>query len=176
MSERDNQLLGPMAAFIGARLQYPNPHINGQGNPWVSTILVEQHKEKCWYIRVYCKLAHESLVRKKWQWLKDNKDTFKGPSRFMPNIDVSAAEPTREFYARCVKRDAMHYREVYRDMVTSSRTSRRRSVVKLTTQSCCTTRILKSKAGFWSWLSTTRPASTGLRSSVRGTTSRTSTS
>lgn len=118
MNERDNQLIGPLAAFVGARLQHPNPEINGQGNPWVSTILVEQYKEKFWYARVYCKLAWPALVKQKWQWLKDNKELMsKRPARYSTRIDVTADEPTDEFFAACVKRDALYYREVYRDAV-----------------------------------------------------------
>lgn len=117
-SDRDNRLIGPIAAFIGARLQYPNPAVNGQGNPWVSTIRVEQHKEKFWYVRVYCKLAAPELVAKKWQWLKENQELrSQVPVRYVAPVDVTGDEPTPEFYQRCLKRDAMYYREVYMDMV-----------------------------------------------------------
>src|SRR5579885_617892 len=70
-SREELSLIGPIAAFIGARLQYPCPVVNGQGNPWTSTILVEQHKEKFFRVRVYCKLADNDLVKKKWSWLRD---------------------------------------------------------------------------------------------------------
>jgi len=111
-------LIGVIAAFIGARLQYPNPRINGQGNPWVSTISVDQHKNKFDDVRVYCNLAQPALVRQKWLWLKENQH-LKSEIRsfYFPNIDVSADEPTDEFLDRCIKHDAMYYREVYEDMV-----------------------------------------------------------
>lgn len=116
---QDDTLVEPIAAFIGARLQYPNPQVNGQGNPWVSTILVKQHKSKFGKIRVYCKLAWPALVKEKWEWLKANqqlKETLR--SRYFPaDVDVSDDEPTAVFYDRCIKKDAMHYREVYMDMV-----------------------------------------------------------
>ena len=124
--EKDNfDLIGPIAAFIGARLQYPNPEINGQGNPWVSTILVEQHKEKFWYIRVYCKLAWPALVQKKWEFLKDRHRRCEAGEKFYwhPSKSLYAMlgahgdEAPAEFLQRCALHDAMYYREVYMDAV-----------------------------------------------------------
>ena len=106
MSEKeDNDNLHVIAAFIGARLNYVLPPCNSgvRGGKLVSTIRVDQHKEKFWYIRIYCALADDSLVRDK--WFRDNND---GP----PDD-----EPTPEFKAKCLKNDASHYRNVYREMV-----------------------------------------------------------
>jgi hypothetical protein len=122
---RDNDLIGPMAAFIGARLQYPCPHINGQGNPWVSTIHVEQHKEKFFAIRVYCTLAEQDLVKKKWEWLRDRAARMAAGEKFYDRLhnDVIRSKlttdeaPPAEFVARCLKHDAIHYRKVYLEMV-----------------------------------------------------------
>jgi hypothetical protein len=115
---RETDLIGPIAAFIGARLHYPNPEVNGQGNPWVSTIKVDQHKEKFWKVRVYCDLAAPGLVKQKWEWYKANFEVMKQrPSRYFPHIDTTAEEPSPEFFDRCVKGDAMYYREVYMEMV-----------------------------------------------------------
>lgn len=124
--EKENfELIGPLAAFIGSRLQYPSPAINGQGNPWVSTISVDQHKEKFWYIRVYCTLAEPDLVLKKWTWLKDRQrrldagekiycHAWKGLAEMLAG---GGEEPTPEFFTRCALHDAIHYRKVYMDAV-----------------------------------------------------------
>lgn len=118
MDRKDLQLLGPIAAMIGARLHYPNPLINGQGNPWVSTILVEQHKEKFFYIRVYCKLAEPGMVKAKWDWIRAHQEMkSKIPSSYFPSDDVSEPEPTQAFIDKCFRRDAFHYRRVYLDAV-----------------------------------------------------------
>lgn len=41
MTKEELRSIDTIAAFIGARLHYPNPLVNGQGNPWVSTISVD---------------------------------------------------------------------------------------------------------------------------------------
>ena len=118
-------LIGPIAAFIGARLHYPCPEINGQGNPWTSTILVEQHKEKFFRVRVYCKLAWDGLVKQKWAWLRDRQAREDAGEKFYDRLrddELRAklktdVEPPPEFYARCARHDAIHYRQVHMDMV-----------------------------------------------------------
>lgn len=125
MNRREEQLIGPMAAFIGARLQYPCPGVNGQGNPWTSTIRVDQHKEKFWAIRVYCTLAADEMVLEKWNWMKDREKRIAAGEKFYERLrdDVIKAqlkdsdEPTPEFKARCLLHDALHYRKCYREMV-----------------------------------------------------------
>jgi hypothetical protein len=123
--EENFGLIGLIAAFIGARLQYPCPMINGQGNPWMSTISVDQHKEKFWYARVYCDLADPDLVKKKWDWLRDRQIRINAGEKFYDRLhsDVIRSQltehvdPTPEFFARCVMHDAIHYRKVYMDAV-----------------------------------------------------------
>jgi hypothetical protein len=123
MITRDESMIGPIAAFIGARLQYPCPEVNGQGNPWTSTIRVDQHKEKFWGVVVYCNLADPDLVREKWVWIRENKEQMgKLPRRVTGKLgkldaDYSADEPSDAFKARCLFHDAMHYRECYLDMI-----------------------------------------------------------
>lgn len=118
MKKEDQQLIGPIAAFIGARLQYPCPEVNGQGNPWVSTIEVAQHKEKFFGVRVYCRLACPELVQKKWDWLRQNKDMqARLTRRRITQGEFEGDEPTDEFRARCLLHDAIHYRKVYMEMV-----------------------------------------------------------
>lgn len=102
--KKDFDLVGPLAAFIGARLNYILPRCNSahRGGKSVSTILVEQHKEKFWYARVYCTLAAEGMVLAKWhaeRLVGDNSD------------------PTPEFVAKCLRADAIHYRNCYMDAV-----------------------------------------------------------
>lgn len=119
----EEQIIEPIAAFIGARLQYPCPEINGQGNPWVSTISVTQSKEKFWHVRVYCELAYPELVKQKWQWLKQREaKRLAGEQTYsritQGTIDMLvASEPTPEFTMRCLRHDAIHYRRVYLEMV-----------------------------------------------------------
>lgn len=118
MKQEDLRRLHKIAAFIGARLHYPCPLVNGQGNPWVSTIKVDQHKEKFFYVRVYCKLAHKDLVTAKWEWMRANEETVaRVPKKYFPDGFVSGSEPTQEFVDRCLKGDAIHYRKVYMQMV-----------------------------------------------------------
>jgi hypothetical protein len=123
-NEENFKLIGPLAAFIGARLQYPCPEINGQGNPWVSTIRVDQHKEKWWYVRVYCDLADPSLVQKKWDFLKDRQRRMDAGEKFywhgwkgLPEMLAASETPTPEFFARCALHDAIHYHKVHMDTV-----------------------------------------------------------
>lgn len=128
MSDEDNQLIHTIAAFIAARLRYPYPSINGQGNPWVSTISVDQHKEKFWQVRVYCELAEPALIKEKWQWLKARQRRIESGEKFyrvhtQPE-QIVADDPTPEFIARCLKSDAIYYREVYRDMLALRPTAR----------------------------------------------------
>jgi hypothetical protein len=104
---KDFELIGPLAAMIGARLNYVLPRCNSArgGEKLVSTILVEQHKEKFWYVRVYCKLADETMVTNKWL------DALHWASNTDPPL------PTDDFRARCFRHDALHYRRVYLDAV-----------------------------------------------------------
>jgi hypothetical protein len=101
----DFELVGAMAAFIGARLNYEFPPYNGsvRGGKPISTIRVEQHKEKFWYVRVYCTLADDGLVTTK--WLEERERERDGE------------EPPAEFRARCLRHDAIHYRRVHLDML-----------------------------------------------------------
>lgn len=101
----DFKLVAPMAAFIGARLNYVLPVCNSgkHGGKLVSTIRVDQSKEKFWYARVYCELADDGLVTDK--WLVEHER------------EVDCEAPTPEFRAKCFKRDAFHYRQVYLDMM-----------------------------------------------------------
>jgi hypothetical protein len=93
-----------MAAFIAARLNYVLPECNSgvHGGKPVSTIHVDQHKEKFWYVRVYCRLADDSLVTKK--WLAERRQ------------EADGEVPSAEFRERCLHHDAIHYRVVHRDM------------------------------------------------------------
>lgn len=106
------------AAFIAARLQHPCPGINGCGNPWVSTIRVDQYKAKFDHVCVYCELADTALVAQKWAWLKANDaEPSKMPSKYTMQVDLSSEIPTAEFNRRCILRDAMHYRTTHFEMV-----------------------------------------------------------
>lgn len=108
-----------IAAFIAARLRYDYPMCNGAGNPWVSTIYVEQHKEKFGEVRVYCTLAYPQLVKAKWDWMKANPELRKMLTlkHFAPDL-TECEDPTSEFTARCRLHDAIHYRKVYMEMIT----------------------------------------------------------
>lgn len=90
--------IGACAAFIGARLQHRKPLCNSR-NPRCSTIHVEQYKEKFGDVRVYCTLADDEEVRAKWE------------------EEGNGGDPTPEFRAKCLARDAYFYRRVYLDMV-----------------------------------------------------------
>lgn len=108
------------AAFIAARLQYNNPPCNDE-NPWVSTISIDQHKTKFGFACVYCQLASDELVKKKWRWLKIRQERIEsGEKIYGVRIDPSllaSDELTEEFRKRCLLTDARHYRNVYMDMV-----------------------------------------------------------
>lgn len=119
MSERDNRLIGPIAAFIGARLQYPCPDVNGQGNPWTSTIRVDQHKEKFFGVVVYCSLGDRELILQKWNWCRDNKEKLSHlPRRLSPHgVKFEGDAPTPKFSAQCLFHDALHYRRCYLEMI-----------------------------------------------------------
>lgn len=88
-----------IAAFIGARLQHPQPPCNGRSP--VSTIRVDQYKTKFNSVRIYCHLADEKLVYNAWD------------QRY-PN---SLSSPAQAFIDRCWMIDAEHYRGCYIDMV-----------------------------------------------------------
>jgi hypothetical protein len=94
----DFDLIGPMAAFVGARLQHPRLECNGR-NPRISTIRVEQYKEKFWYARIYCTLAEEDEVKAKWR------------------AEGRLGAPNEDFFARCMLHDARYYRKCYLEMV-----------------------------------------------------------
>lgn len=85
-----------IAAFIAARLQHPNPRCNGI-NPRISTIRVDQHKEKFGEPRVYCILASDDLVTA----AIVEKNLYVTPE----NVD------------KCLLHDAVHYRRTYLDMI-----------------------------------------------------------
>jgi hypothetical protein len=103
--KKDFELVSPLAAFIGARLNYVLPPCNSgpRGGKLVSTIKVDQHKEKFWYARVYCTLADESMIVTKWVACRT------------PGAENE--DPTPEFVARCLRFDALHYRKCYMDAV-----------------------------------------------------------
>lgn len=102
----DNLLMvESIAAFIGARLNYVVPECNSRacgGRP-VSTIKVSQHKEKFFFVRVYCTLADDELVSQK--WLDEREREADGES------------PTKQFRDECLCHDARHYRKCHVDMV-----------------------------------------------------------
>lgn len=91
-------LSGTIAMFIASALQHPMPRCNSL-NKRMSTILVEQHKNKFNQVVVYCTLAHTSLVEEKW-----TKESNDGP-------------PTSEFVQKCLFHDACVYRNAYRKMM-----------------------------------------------------------
>lgn len=90
--------ISAMAAFVAARLQHPNPRCNGL-NPRVSTIKVDQYKEKFGQVRIYCRLANEIMVQARW------------------TEDGHAGAHTEDYAQKCFISDAIHYRRCYRDMV-----------------------------------------------------------
>lgn len=101
MSQREHEYdpSGSIAMFIAAALQHPNPTCNGH-NPLMSTIRVEQHKNKFDRVIVYCELADTNLVSQSWVGMgKGNGD------------------PPDEFIQACMYRDAEIYRHAYRRML-----------------------------------------------------------
>jgi hypothetical protein len=101
--------IGFIAAFIGARLNYVLPRCNSgvRGQKPVSTILVDQHKDKFGFVRVYCELADPDLVQAKWD--AEIAVTWKSNTEPPPMPG--------DFWQKCFRHDAMHYRRVYLDMV-----------------------------------------------------------
>jgi hypothetical protein len=104
-NKEDFQLVGPMAAFVAARLNYTVPECNAPrkyvGRD-ISTIKVSQHKEKFWYVRIYCRLADPGLVQQRWLEERPHEQP---------------EEPPEEFKEKCFKSDAYHYRRCYLDML-----------------------------------------------------------
>lgn len=94
-------LISRMAAFVGARLNYVVPPCGPRrtANRLVSTIKVDQHKEKFFWARVYCNFADRELVEQKW------------------NDEKREGELSWEFIDSCFRNDAWHYRTVYLDML-----------------------------------------------------------
>lgn len=105
MPKEDLHMLHKIAAFIGARLNYLLPECNSgvRGGKPVSTISVSQHKEKFFYIRIYCKLADPKLVEEKWLAERER--------------EADGEEPPKEFKQKCLRQDAHHYRACYLDMI-----------------------------------------------------------
>lgn len=86
-----------LAMFIAAALQHPNPPCNGRRR-LMSTIKVEQYKNKFNAVVVYCTLADADYVNS--SWLAEHDGT-----------------PTREYIERCLARDACIYRNAYKKML-----------------------------------------------------------
>lgn len=84
--------------FIASALQHPNPPCNGR-NRRVSTIHVDQHKNKFDMVVVYCKLAEPNLVSEAWA------------------ADGNNGDPSDEFAGKCMVHDAQIYRSAYRKML-----------------------------------------------------------
>lgn len=93
---------GTLAAFIAARLNYIVPDCNGsrqtRGMP-ISTISVSQHKEKFFWVRIYCGLANKDMVQARW------------------TAEGNEGEPTPEYHDKRKRLDAWHYRTCYLDMM-----------------------------------------------------------
>lgn len=89
---------GTMAMFIAAALQHPNPPCNGRGRR-MSTIYVDQHKNKFNMTVVYCTLAEENEVSE--AWAEEGHD----------------GDPSDDFRGKCMLRDAQVYRSSYRKMM-----------------------------------------------------------
>lgn len=92
--------IGAIAAFISARLQHQSPRCNADMP--VSTIHIDQHKEKFGSVRIYCTLAEDGLVKQMW----------KAQHPEIPRPVMPAA-----FKDECWLRDARYYRRCYLDMV-----------------------------------------------------------
>jgi hypothetical protein len=93
---RDYDLSGVIAMFIASALQHPNPECNGRRR--MSTIKVDQHKNKFGRARVYCTLADENEVNE--QWAEEENEGL----------------PTEEYRKRCFYEDALVYRTAYEYM------------------------------------------------------------
>ncbi len=89
---------GTIAMFIASALQHPRPPCNGRSSR-VSTIRVEQHKNKFNNVIVYCELANANLVSEAWA-----EEGNSGP-------------PPGEFINKCRLHDARLYRSVYHKML-----------------------------------------------------------
>lgn len=85
--------MSDVAMFVSAALNHPMPPCNGTGP--MSTIHVAQHKTKFNDIRIYCTLANPDLVKEVWASLGE------------------AGDPPPSFFEKCLRRDAMHYRECH---------------------------------------------------------------
>lgn len=86
-----------IALFIASALQHPNPPCNSRRHR-VSTIRVDQHKEKFGLVVVYCELAAAEEVNDAWK-------------------EFNEGEPTQEFAQECLDHDARYYRRCYRKML-----------------------------------------------------------
>ena len=95
---REIDPIGTMAMFIAAALQHPNPPCNGR-EVRISTIKIEQHKNKFSQVVVYLNLAEQNLVAQRWAELG--------------NVD----QPPQTFIDSCVKHDARLYRRTYMAMI-----------------------------------------------------------
>ena len=89
---------GTIAMFIASALQHPNPRCNGN-NRRMSTIYVDQHKNKFNLVVVYCSLAEDNLVSE--AWASEGHD----------------GDPSDDFVGKCMLRDAQVYRSAYRKMI-----------------------------------------------------------
>ena len=103
-----------IARFIGSNLNYQVPRCNGMGlsgSGMVSTIRVDQHKEKFGEVRVYCALAAPELIEEtyKARILKVDEERAKG---------FKSTLVTPEVYAGYrLAADAEHYRRTYMSMI-----------------------------------------------------------
>lgn len=98
VNESEFDMSGTIARFIAAALQHPNPPCNGK-NPRVSTIKVNQHKNKFNLVTVYCSLAAPEYVDAAW------------------SESNSTDEPSDDFVQGCMVRDAIVFRQTYRRML-----------------------------------------------------------
>ena len=87
-----------LAMFIAAALQHPSPPCNDP-NKRISTIAVEQHKNKFGAVVVYCELANDGEV-----------DTAYGEAGRVGPV-------TDDFRAAEWRRDARRYRDCYMGMI-----------------------------------------------------------
>jgi hypothetical protein len=106
--------IGAIAEYIAAAMNYPVPRCNGFGLPgsgMVSTIRVDQFKEKFGDVRIYCRIAAPELVDEAYEHLRKRVDERK--------LDAATAfQLTKERYARQrYVDDARTYRNAYLSMV-----------------------------------------------------------
>jgi hypothetical protein len=102
LNKADLELIGSIAAFIGARLQHPMPETSRRAGQSVSTIGVTQYKDKFGYVRIYCTLADRDLVQVKY---------LQAP------LQSASPEPPKGFRDKCFRLDAYHYRNCYMEMI-----------------------------------------------------------